>query len=741
MKARSSWLFSRSGCPAGAGVSAFAPLRAAAGRLTSALHAGRLRRVRSLALVDVRRQGARAVTDPTAGGGFARRFVGAGAAIALGAAVLAGGAPDAGAATLTFAFSDDGTNSTVAVSGSVDLSGGTKGLDLGSVSLSALRIGYVNPHFDQATFSNTVAFNDGVSVGVFTSDYVGWKITVEGLDSYEGDARIDNIASYYSDMYFAVFATTDTKCACVSVDTSRVNDGVYDPTGSEITFAGTLLDVLGDDEFHIEYAFGGNRVVFRAGPLGPSPEAERRALKHALAAVAQATLAGAVDTIGQRFEAAPGARELTLAGRRFGGAPGTPTTAATDANRWDWALGIGGLATARGEAASGSALLRGSGFVLPLAAAADGSGGTSGVAWTLWGRGDWRAFEGQKDGDSWDGMQRTGWLGVDGRLDSRTMAGLAVSRGESETDYRLDEFEGRLDASLTALWPYLQVTTGVGGSLRLVFGAGAGDIRHRRFDGEEEKEDLSLLAGSVSGRVPLARRGGVSLSALAGASLSQIEADGSSSTSSVGGLTAKSWRLRGGLEVERDGMAFSPASDWSLRPRGSLELRQDGGDGVTGAGVEVAGGLRLSSPGDRFGIDASGRWLALHSEDGTEEWGASLEARLAPGADGRGLSLALGPAWGRHGNAALASERLFERTRSAVKQRPSFTARAGYGFEAAGGLLKPFADVAFGGESDTQRYRTGIGFARSGIDAALTAGRRGGGDSDSRLGLDLQLRY
>ncbi len=124
-----------------------------------------------------------------------------------------------------------------------------------------------------------------------------------------------------------------------------------------------------------------------------------------------------------------------------------------------------------------------------------------------------------------------------------------------------------------------------------------------------------------------------------------------------------------------------------------------------------------------------------------QEWGASPEARLAPGADGRGLSLSLGPAWGLQGNGALTSERPFERKRDAAPQSPWLTARAGYGISAARSLLTPFADMALGGEADTQRYRTGIGFARCGIDAALTAGHSGGEETETRAGLDLQLRY
>ena len=62
-------------------------------------------------------------------------------------------------------------------------------------------------------------------------------------------------------------------------------------------------------------------------------EMERRALKHMLAATARATLAGAVDVIGQRFDAAPGGPGLSLAGRRIGGAP--PVVDRYRRDRWD----------------------------------------------------------------------------------------------------------------------------------------------------------------------------------------------------------------------------------------------------------------------------------------------------------------------------------------------------------------------------------------------------------------------
>ncbi len=522
----------------------------------------------------------------------------------------------------------------------------------------------------------------------------------------------------------------------------------------------TVRDLEGDVTYSFRVraiGYGGDGVASDIATAtaepGPSVEEEKRVLKRTLAAVAQATVAGAADTIGQRFDAGPGSRSLTLAGRQVGGSYRVPETAATAAGpragvASDPRIAGGGayddVERRVGNSSyevDGDALLRGSAFTLSLAGENAGAGGPD---WTVWGRGDWRTFEGRKSGDRWDGKQWTGWLGVDGRLNERLMAGVALSRGESEADYRLkldEEFEGRLETSLTALWPYLQMKAAGGGAVRLVLGAGTGKAEHRKFDGEVEKADLSLLAGSVSGRLPVARRSAFTLSAIGGASLAQIETDGPSSTS-IGGLTATSWRLNAGMEAEHDGFALASSSDWQVRPRGALELRQDGGDGVTGSGMEISGGVRMSAPGSRFGLDASGHWLALHAEDDTRERGASLEARLNPAADGRGLSLALGPAWGQQQHGALASERLFdEASDDDAPEHLSLTARAGYGVAAAGGLLTPFTAMAFSGESHSQHYRTGIGFARGGIDAALTAGHRAGGAPDTRISLDLRLHY
>ena len=80
-----------------------------------------------------------------------------------------------------------------------------------------------------------------------------------------------------------------------------------------------------------------------------------------------------------------------------------------------------------------------------------------------------------------------------------------------------------------------------------------------------------------------------------------------------------------------------------------------------------------------------------------EEWGASASVRIDPGADGRGLSLMLAPAWG---NTASGTERLWGARHAgllapggAFEATSRLAAEIGYGLEAPHGLgtVTPFA--------------------------------------------------
>ena len=455
-----------------------------------------------------------------------------------------------------------------------------------------------------------------------------------------------------------------------------------------------------------------------------APESEAAAsepaaiVKTALAEMARASLAGAADTIGARFAGRDGGATVSLAGEAAIGAD---------------------AAEARSRVLDPAELLDGSAFSLPLSG--DGDGGAD-VGRSVWGGGDWRRFQGGRGAaGTFDGAQRAAWLGADMRTGDGLLAGLAVSRSAAEADYRHAGRDGRLETTLVAVWPYVQMETRDGGALRAMLGAGRGEARLRPADGEAERADLALRAGSVGGRRPLARVGGLALSASGEASLAQLETDRAGG-SLLGGVETEVWRLQGALEAAHDGLALAEGG-WTLTPGGSLALRRDGGDGARGSALEVAGAVRLTAPGGRFGLDARGRWLALHSAKGAEARGASLTAWIEPGADGRGPQLSFGPSWGATGRRLQGDGGLFAGEGAA--ERAALAARVAWGFRLSGGLLTPFVEAHLSdGAEDSWRAAAGLELdlpGRLGVSLAAEHGRSGGGDPVSSIRLRAHLRF
>ena len=403
-------------------------------------------------------------------------------------------------------------------------------------------------------------------------------------------------------------------------------------------------------------AFSPFAVGYRLTALDRRTEV-KRTVKRTLAAVARRALTSALDNIGARFAASAPASGLTLAGETmpFGGTVGTggawPACAADGFARHghDGSFGLNRsgssecAAGARSRSVGMEELFRTSSFSLALGAA-EGPGTASAPLWSVWGRGDLGTFEGRPEpGMRYEGEQQTGWLGVDARAGA-WVAGLAVSHGAGEADYSFDGGEeaderGRLETRLTTVYPYGRWTLSDGLELRGVLGAGAGEARHRLGDGPRDTSDLTMWMGSMGVRQALPALAGIDLAVRADASLARLETgDG---PDYVDGLTADSWRLRGGLEGSR---RFALDEESALTPFVEAAARRDGGDGLMGTGLEVAGGLRYTAR--RLQVEARGRWLAAHTEEGARESGVSLTVRTGPGADGRGLSLALSPSWG-----------------------------------------------------------------------------------------------
>ena len=445
-----------------------------------------------------------------------------------------------------------------------------------------------------------------------------------------------------------------------------------------------------------------------------TPEAQQQVFADALASVAAQTMAGALDTIGARLNEAVPVTGLALAGRPvpFGGSGVTGP---------DSAVRSGG---AHSRGMESGELLGSSAFSLALGAAEGEPGFDAGAPrWGVWGKGDYGSFEGRADaGARYKGDMRTGWLGADARgtmRSGRWVAGLAVSRGTSETDYA----GGRLETDLTALWPYGRWTFADGLELRGLAGAGRGTARHAP-DGDAPRETsrLTMRAASLGVRQAFAPLDGFDLAARADASFARMQT--AKGEEAVDGLRADSWRLRGGLEASK---RFALPDGAALSPFAELAARRDGGDGVAGGGIELAGGLRYAAPG--VSAEVRGRWLAAHSEKGVRERGLSAALRFDPEAGGRGLSLTLTPRWGASagGSGALWREDAPQVSGASEDNAGALDARLGYGFALApeaGGLLTPFAEAGLSGDDD-RRLRLGTRFeARHGALALELAGER-----------------
>ena len=361
----------------------------------------------------------------------------------------------------------------------------------------------------------------------------------------------------------------------------------------------------------------------------------------------------------------------------------------------------------------------------------------------MWGRGDLGTFAGRGDlGLSYDGELRTGWLGTDARV-GPWVAGLAISRGAGEADYSFAEGalagRGRLETTLTALYPYGRWTLADGLEVRGVVGAGRGEARHVPAGGAAETSGLTMRMASLGVRHALPDLAGVALTVRADGSVTRIATG--AGPAMVHGLSADSWRVQAGLEASR---YFVLAGKGSLEPFLEAAVRRDGGAGLEGSGVELAGGLRYAAPG--VSVEARGRWLAAHRAEGAEETGVSLTARAGPGADGRGPFLALSPRWGAATGGARALWREEIPNPTAVGSAGAMDAQLGYGFllPAAGGMVTPFAEAGLAGAGGRRlRFGTRLEAWRTALGMELAGERRKGGDvaPEYVLGLDLRLRF
>ncbi len=441
--------------------------------------------------------------------------------------------------------------------------------------------------------------------------------------------------------------------------------------------------------------------------------AEKAALNDTLAAVGRSMLASAAGVIGSRIDLAHDGARVTLGGRRLDGIrrieqlPSGRLRAAALARR----APLRERRAAARPASSGIAahrMLGGSAFHMPL----NGAGGARALA--LWGAGDLSAFEGDSAGQVRDGSASAGYLGVDAR-GGDWLAGVAVSRSVAEADY---DFEGEvpgsgtLETTVTGFHPYARLDLGADGRIWAIGGFGAGDAALARSHVAAPSPSSDLVVGMAIGGLKRALAlefAGSRLAARVDAGFLGMETD--SGNHATDGLSARVSRLRMGLEAAWDGGPLAPFVEMSGR--------FDGGDGQSGSGLELAGGMRLGGAASGLGLEARGRVLALRSGDGYRDGGVSVTARFEPGRAGRGIAFHLSPRWG---GATAATDLFWDRAGGVHGNAGSWRrnrtwavdAAFGYGFglRSMPGLVTPFGEADVSG--DDRRIRLGIRFDSQG---------------------------
>ena len=388
-------------------------------------------------------------------------------------------------------------------------------------------------------------------------------------------------------------------------------------------------------------------------------------------------------------------------------------------------------------------LMSSSNFVLPLSAT--GAGAADGTQLTLWGAGDYRDLKGA-DGVRWSGDLFSLQLGLDAHLNERTILGVSVSKSQVELNYTNPgpAAGGNYDLDMTSVHPYLGWTAG-GLDFWATLGYGEGELEISADGAQTDipSSDLSMQTLGLGANGVLMATGTTTLLLKTEILSTQLEVDASEGITAI---TQQAHRMRMTLEAIR---GFSLDSGARLETSLEAGLRYDGGDGTTGAGAELGGGLRYANLGGGLVIEGKARALVGGKGD-TEEWGLSGLITYNPAANGRGLSFSLTPGYGVTTSGV---ERLWQQGlddgleaqggNDGYNYTPNLNLRLDYGMDVSAmpGLVTPYTEFIFGATGDT--YRLGLQWQRSKwFDLKLVTEREAGQiTADHRIYIEGEMAF
>ena len=422
--------------------------------------------------------------------------------------------------------------------------------------------------------------------------------------------------------------------------------------------------------------------------VDPVFESINRVNQALLPAVTRASAASTLDALSRRMElAVPGAAPMATADL----AGLTGLYRALQAN--ERALQDGSYDLAR--------VLGGSSFLMPLSSH-DGMEDAE-ISFAIWGSGDYRNISGgdpDKGDVDWTGSAWSARLGADMRFIDSLLTGLAISWTGSALDYEDDtggaDMSGTYGSSLISVHPYVGWTTPDYG-LWAAFGLGWGEVQID--DSVADLQSTALSQWSLGG--------GASVTLLTtdamiegGTTALKLKADGflsgataaESEAKTIEELTVNVNQVRAAVEASH---AQRFAAGGTLTPSLELGARLDGGDGETGVGMEVGGGLSYADSG--LAVEARGRALVFHGGN-YGEWGLSGLFQYDPGVAGHGLLVSVRPTWGAtaSGVAGLWEHGTLDLLGGNDQAGGRVEAEIGYGLAVFGasGVLTPYAGAS-----------------------------------------------
>ena len=313
---------------------------------------------------------------------------------------------------------------------------------------------------------------------------------------------------------------------------------------------------------------------------------------------------------------------------------------------------------------------------------------------TFWGRGDYGRMSSDDGSLDWDGNLTRAQIGLDARPGAEMLTGLALSWANGSFDYTApllgeERVDGTYTTRMLSLHPYVGFSPGwLGVWLTAGLGRGNLDIDDEQGTVGQQSSDTSLRTASVGASGDLLASGPTQLRIKAAATVAQVEVEGGAVENGKGNRIAEQTVSANRLRLALKGShAYEAGMDGQVTPELEVALRQDGGDGQTGAGVEVGGGLRYEGGG--FTLAAMARSLVSDGDDEVEykEWGVHLLLQRSAGTGGRGLSLRVMPTYGTQANSLTLWERSVAEIadRGTVNAQGQLRAEVGYGLAAPGG--------------------------------------------------------